>query len=360
MKTAVSSEPISPQPTERIIALDLLRIIACMAVIMCHVSADNWYTLSPASLNWQVLNAYDSLVCFSVPVFFMISGTTFLNPDRKLPLKMLYKKYILRIVCAYLFWSLVYAVREYMISGTVLAFPDAVMFILNTTIASHYHLWFLPVMVGMYILTPLLRQLVVKPELQKYFLVLFLIFGIGLPTLQVFQIPYTGWLQTIVVVEMVTGFAGYFVLGRYLYARDFTKRLRLTAYALGVFSVLACIAVSALYSLASGQPDAKLYGFHAVTTFFSATAIFLFVKHGAPKWRWTKKAQRFIQTLSSCTFGAYLIHDIFLSTLYNAGIHSLTFNTILAVPALTFAIFILSMASSWLIRKIPVVHRYIT
>ncbi|MDD5016713.1 MAG: acyltransferase family protein [Eubacteriales bacterium] len=359
MKAAIFSEPISPQTT-RIVYIDLLRIVACMAVIMLHVSADNWYSLDPASFNWQVLNAYDSIARFCVPVFFMISGTFFLNPDRKLPLKVLYKKNILRIVVAYLFWSLLYAVKEYLISGEVLALPDAIIFILVTTAESHYHLWFLPVLTGLYIITPLLRQLTGKPEVEKYFLILFFIFGISLPTLLLFELPYTWILQTVVVMEVVTGYAGYFVLGRYLYTHGVSKRFRLTAYALGVLGILACIVVSAVYSLQAHEPVAKLYENNLLTTFFPAAAIFLFFKYCVSGWRWVIRHQRLIQSLSSCTFGAYLIHDFFLSALYNAGVHSLAFNTIAAVPLVTLAIFILSMGSAWLIRRIPVIHRYIT
>jgi surface polysaccharide O-acyltransferase-like enzyme len=290
----------------------------------------------------------------------MISGASFLNPDKPLTLRTLYKKYLLRIVAAYLFWSLAYAVKEYLTSGEILPFSGAALFILQKTIDSHYHLWFLPVLAGMYIATPLLRQITQKPEPTRYFLILFLIFGAGLLTLQQFDIPYTGLLQTVVVMEIVNGNAGYFVLGHWLHSRDFSNRFRRTAYALGLFGILACIVVSSVYSLRANEPSAKLYGYMLLTTFLSASAVFLFFKYHAPKWRWAVRHQRFIQNLSACTFGAYLVHDFFLSALYEAGIHSIAFNTIAAVPVLTLAIFILSLASSWLIRRIPFVRRYIT
>lgn len=78
MKASVSQ--VLPQASGRIVYLDLLRIFACMAVVMGHVSADNWYDTDPASFEWQVLNVYDSFICFSVPVFFMLSGTFFFRP----------------------------------------------------------------------------------------------------------------------------------------------------------------------------------------------------------------------------------------------------------------------------------------
>lgn len=360
MKTAVSSGQASQQAAGRIIYLDLLRIAACIAVIMVHVSADNWYSLSPADPRWQVLNAYDSVAHFCVPAFFMISGTTFLNAGKELPLGVLYKKYVLRIVVAYLFWSLVYAIAGYAASGEALAFPAALAYILQATLESHYHLWFLPVIAGMYILAPLLRQIVLKPETEKYFLILFLVFGVCIPTLQLFDIPYAWALQSIIVMEIVTGYAGYFMLGHYLHLRDVSKRFRLASYALGACGFIACIVVSQVYSLEAGEPVAKLYGYTTLSSLLSVAAVFLFFKYCVSKWKWAVKHRRFIQGLSSCTFGAYLIHDFFLSALYESGVHSLAFNTIAAVPLITFAIFILSIGSSWLIRRIPVIHKYIT
>lgn len=48
---------------------DLLRSIACIMVVMLHVSAFYWTKLSPESPEWRALNFYDSLTRSSVPLF---------------------------------------------------------------------------------------------------------------------------------------------------------------------------------------------------------------------------------------------------------------------------------------------------
>ncbi|MDF4028953.1 hypothetical protein [Lactobacillus delbrueckii] len=43
-----------------------------------------------------------------MPVFIMISGAIFLNPDSDLSWEKLFKKYLRRIVVSYLIWQLIY------------------------------------------------------------------------------------------------------------------------------------------------------------------------------------------------------------------------------------------------------------
>ena len=68
----------------RIVYADLLRIIATFAVIVLHVSVSKWYESPIREYNWQMFNIYDSLVRWSVPVFVMISGMFFLNPNKEI------------------------------------------------------------------------------------------------------------------------------------------------------------------------------------------------------------------------------------------------------------------------------------
>ena len=51
---------------------DKLRIIAIIAVVTIHCCGKD--TLSVGSFDWNVINAYNCLVQWAVPVFVMISG----------------------------------------------------------------------------------------------------------------------------------------------------------------------------------------------------------------------------------------------------------------------------------------------
>ncbi len=89
----------------RIIYADILRIIATFAVIVIHVSASKWYHSPIREFNWQIYNLYDSLVRWSVPIFVMLSGMLFLNPEKEITTGEIFRKYIFRILLAIIFWE---------------------------------------------------------------------------------------------------------------------------------------------------------------------------------------------------------------------------------------------------------------
>lgn len=74
----------------RVIYFDYLRIISVFAVIVLHISGQNWNGTDVSSFEWNVFNAFDSLTRWCVPVFVMISGALFL--DKEQPLKSFSKK----------------------------------------------------------------------------------------------------------------------------------------------------------------------------------------------------------------------------------------------------------------------------
>ena len=97
---------------KRIVYADLLRIIATFAVIVLHVSASKWYDTPVKDFNWQIYNLYDSLVRWAVPIFVMLSGMFFLNPEKFIPTSNIIKKYIFRILLAIIVWGLFYQAYE--------------------------------------------------------------------------------------------------------------------------------------------------------------------------------------------------------------------------------------------------------
>ncbi|MBR3027382.1 MAG: acyltransferase family protein [Bacteroidales bacterium] len=69
----------------RVLYLDILRIMAIIAVVMLHVSAQRFYVSFP-SYEWEVRMFFNSMVRWGVPIFVMISGALFLDPQKKISL----------------------------------------------------------------------------------------------------------------------------------------------------------------------------------------------------------------------------------------------------------------------------------
>lgn len=148
---------------QRVAYLDYLRLVAILGVITIHVATSlNFYRQDYASLNWQILNFWDGLSRFCVPVFIMISGAIFLNPDFDLSWEKLFKKYLRRIVVSYLIWQLIYCGWYYF------AKEGDLVTVAKFLIGSYDHLWYLPMIAGLYLVTPLLRPLARRRQLLEY------------------------------------------------------------------------------------------------------------------------------------------------------------------------------------------------
>ena len=90
----------------KIYYLDVLRTIACLAVVMIHTSA-TYVSKNFGSCNFWVANILDSLSRIGVPFFIMISGAIMLDERYICTLKKV-KSHIIRMVLFFVFWSFVY------------------------------------------------------------------------------------------------------------------------------------------------------------------------------------------------------------------------------------------------------------
>ena len=124
--------------------------------------AQNW-SAGVISEYGAVFGIYSAVTWHAVPVFVMISGSLFLS--REITIKELYRKYIFRIAAAFVFWSAVYAVRSYLKEGSLFSAWDLF-------VAGNYHLWFLPMIIGLYMIVPFMKVIAESEVLTKYFLAL--------------------------------------------------------------------------------------------------------------------------------------------------------------------------------------------
>lgn len=70
--------------------LDVLNIVAIISVVAMHVNGSFW---NFANLPyWKVATFIETICYWAVPVFFMISGATLINFQKKYPAKTFAKK----------------------------------------------------------------------------------------------------------------------------------------------------------------------------------------------------------------------------------------------------------------------------
>ncbi len=350
----------------RVMWLDILRIFSILAMVFLHTFTGNfkgadsaWRVADPTSLNWQILNVFDCLVRFCVPAFCMISGVLFLDPAREQPLKKLYSKNILRIAVSFAVWSGLYAVLGIFLRGETLG-VSALAGAVKNAMFGHYHLWFLLMLIGFYMLVPFLRKIAADKTLSLYFIVLCFVFNF-LENAVMLVSPLANFVEiqsNKLSLGFVGGYVGYFMLGSHLYHYPPAKRTRHVLYAAGVVSFLLTAVVVGASAYVTGKANGDLYEYVLPNTFFEAIAVFLFFRARFENKTYSDKAVRAVGFLSACSFGMYLTHDLFNMLLARLGFTALTVTPLIAVPLLTGIVSVAALALTVLLRKIPVFSKY--
>ncbi len=358
---------MSDTSKSRVLWLDLLRVTAIFAMVLLHVCTGNfqgldsaWRTADPTGFSWQVLHIFDCLTRFCVPVFCMISGVFFLDPDREMPFKKLFSKNIRRVVLAFVATSAVYALLGPVIRGNALSFSTLVSVVKNGVLG-HYHLWFLLMLIGFYLIVPLLRKICAERKSMEYFLLLTFLFtfvynaALLIPGIRSVAAVQAGNMS----VNLTAGFTGYFVLGSYLTRFPLGEKARRWVYLGGAAALLLTIAAGGILSLVTGVAEDALYGYLLPNTLLEAAAVFLLFQQLFSNKTWSDKQEKVILTLSRYSFGVYLTHDLFNMLLHRLGVTALTISPILMVPVLTAVVLAASIGLTALLYRIPVLKKYI-
>lgn len=331
----------------RILYLDILRIMACLAVIGIHAASSRFYGAGPGSFDFKVSALWLSVVHWSVPVFVMISGAHFLDPAIESDTGTLYRKNILRILLIFLLWSLVYALLG----------------------MSSYHLWFLLMLAGLYVITPLLRKITADEKASGYFLIVALVYFTAVflkdlaGTLVVHQsneaiiriydvldtdFGYVNW-------QFPAGYAVFYVLGYYLTGYGIHRKIKLAIYALMLPASLGSWYVTVL---ASGlkQGAFPFYSEGSLPMAITAAGVFLAVKDlfGQGKKSGASgpsKAATAAGHISKCTLGIYVTH-LYILSLFDRFLGE-KMGASLYIPLAIIGVFVLSLAVTALLKLIP-------
>lgn len=363
----------------RVIYFDYLRVFATFAVIVLHISAQNWYQTDVNQIDWQTFNFFESIVNWAVPVFVMISGALFLG--REVSISRIFRKSVLRMFLAFIAWSFIY----YLLAGNII--PDAVhedsvitqflaLFKDGKTqgfvsiINSHYHLWFVPMIAGLYICVPIIKKIVEDKKIGEYFLLVAFVFRFLIPQIVALINDFGSEnLKAIATainakvsdmdMRMVLGHTFYFILGYYLSKISFNKKKRYVIYIAGVLGFAFTILVSLVVSIKAQTPTSTYYGNFTINIIFEAVVVFVLFKNISFD---NEGFNKFIKLLSKWSFGAYLVHALIiekLNSVFNINTLSLPMPPYFAVVVIAIIVFVLSFGVSAILNCIPGVRKYI-
>lgn len=340
---------------DRTVYFDYLRVFAAFAVMILHISAQNWHTTDVNSFEWQVFNFFDSIVRWGVPIFVMISGSLFLG--REIPLSKIYSKYIFRMAISFLVWSVIYAI---FIEGNK---TDRLLAIVQ----GNYHMWFVLMIIGIYMCMPFIKPIVETDVKIKYYLILAFVFAFVIPEVTTLVKDFGNELiikggdaikadVNAMNMHIVLGYVSYFVLGYYINKIDLSKRQRIIIYVLGIIGFTFTVVIDLIVALKTQVPCSHYYGNFTVNILFEAVAVFTWFKYKKYNWH---RLNLFIQKLSKYSFGAYLVHVFVIRQLNGRfGLNTLSFNSVFAVICIGVLVFTVSYTISAILNKIPIVGKY--
>ncbi|GMO11234.1 MAG: hypothetical protein Ta2A_19390 [Treponemataceae bacterium] len=230
---------------------------------------------------------------------------------------------------------------------------------------SWFHLWFLYMIIGLYILTPVIKIFVSNCKMiyLEYLLLVFFIFGTGIPFYNFINslkdIPLLPNKINISLPEL-SGYVGYYIAGYYFANYKMPKKAEYVLYGLGVLSALFAIWGTSFISVKTNNLNQTLLLPITPHIMLETFAVFVFFKNIFHKIDLPVFFNKIITNMGKCSFGIYLIH-VFMITFVNSffGIYWYTFNPIISVPIICVLVFLLSYLVTLIISKVPILKRYI-
>lgn len=146
-----------PVPHSRSARYDVLRVIACLAVILLHLAATIVMERDLfGTLHWHISNALDAATRWCVPVFVMLSGALLLDPQKYAGHRAFWVRRMSRLLPALIAWPTIYfAWRAFYwhepLSLEIIARDMALG-------RPYIHLYFLFLIAGLYLVTPFLAK----------------------------------------------------------------------------------------------------------------------------------------------------------------------------------------------------------
>ena len=345
--------------------LDVLRVLATCAVVLMHVltGATDVTDASIVPEYRSLLLSVMDLVTWCVPIFLLISGYLFLNPERTLTYPVMIKKYCRRIALAILLFGVPYAASELVVAERtfrIRMIPEA----LKMTLMGHTwsHMWYLYLILFLYLITPLLKKVLrVLP-----------VWGVAAVMAVIFLgssvAPFLNKVLDVNSIPVLPDGGVYFLY--YLCGYFFAVREVCVDKGRNVW-LTAAVAVLALGMILSRT----LAGFSIQMAYNYPFTVLLAVLLFAAGWNGSIKKYRIPwQEAGALSFAVYLVHPVYVNLLYKfvkitpftvleqCGVQSVVAGQavlILLLAAFCLVVLALATATAWVLRKIPVLRKYV-
>ena len=351
----------------RLFYADALRVVAAFLVVAAHIALGLLYYSSPERplswFGWHFAVAINSCARWIVAGFVMVSGAFLLNPARDEPLALFYRKSLARVGIPLLFWSAFYTAWPYLvplatynnaslrhlkgITGLALGIP-------------YYHLYFLFLIAGLYLFTPMLRTFVRHSSRPTINLTITVI--LALAALNTLIDTWTGTLPN--AVSRFVPFIAFFLAGHQLKDTVLSPKSLVAAWAVLCSCVVATVAATHYLvltrNLGWGPQSEYFTDFFSPFVIATSFCVYLIFRSTFPdRTPSTPIARSITRSLAPAALGIYLVHPLFLDLLspLTLGGGKNHWPTALKITIAAIVIFTLSYVLTAILMRIPFLRR---
>lgn len=325
---------------QRIVYLDVIRVLSCIMIVLMHSPHRDIGT--PGYIQAPLYYITASGLC----LFFMVSGALLL-PVKTDTFTFL-KRRLGKVIGPLFFWTLFYIAINLLTEENTWNETLHSIISIPFTRQGHGVLWFLYVLIGLYLLSPVISpmlQKASKKELQFYLL----LWGISMcyPLLAPF-VELT--VNSYGILYYFSGFAGYFVLGYYLhiYNPPIGKCGIAALFVLPIFSFIAC------YGVGLNKMFHEAFWYEGIAVAVMCGAWFIGLRKLMENRTLSVGEGKILTALSNCTFGVYLMQVFIMRHIlwqFDFVMHGLGY--IGQILMTWMGTLILSFALTWAISYLP-------
>jgi len=339
--------------------ISTLRVVAALAVVVLHTShffVINRDNVAPDA--WWVGNLIDSAVRWCVPVFVMVSGALLLDPSRHEDALAFARKRAGRVLTPLVFWTIFYLAFRIIFQN--LQFGEIRRLLAEGI--PYYHLWYLFMIPGLYLVTPFLRTYIRHSEdRERWYLILVLLLLAAING----YVTYFQRADTQSVFTLFVPYIAYYLAGYQLRRLDF--RGSPVWLLLGEF--LGCIALTAIGAAILYQRYGHsfrglyFYDYFSAPVMGAALSLFVLMRFavarngaGLPVF-----LRNLIRALEPATLGIYVVHALLLAIVQGlGGLDPNRVPPIVGIPAVALAVFAGSYLITWGMLRVPLLRRTVS
>jgi surface polysaccharide O-acyltransferase-like enzyme len=331
-------------------SFDVIRVSACLAVVLLHLSATIvMQPDQPGTVSWHMANLIDSATRWCVPVFVMLSGALLLDAKKCASPHEFWTRRMNRLLPALVFWSAVYLAWRAYFWNQPLSFNT----IAQDLVAGrpYIHLYFLFLIAGLYLVTPFLATAVISLSSKQLGQVIVIMAALALGANAVDFLATSAF--TLFVPYIAYYFAGLYCV-RVLADRPAPYGMLLAS------AIITTTVLTALLVSAKGLDDRWSFYFYenfSPTVMVMAVTVFMVLLRASI----SPTIQSLAQRLAPWTLGMYVAHPIIVELL-RYGYHTTwpaMFRPLYYIPVTFVATIALTFAAVSLMQKVPLLRRVV-